>query len=141
MACAASDLCPDIVLITESWCHSDITNAFLGVPGYELQTDLRLDRDDTTKGAGGGLLVYSKDGLQILPDDKVSLFKQHCNFRIVTEKEELKCKLVYRSPSAPAESVSALAGIIRETSGKRLIIGDCNLPNIDWERGVAAGGL
>jgi hypothetical protein len=34
----------DLILVTESWCNDQITNAFLSVPGYELITDLRIDR-------------------------------------------------------------------------------------------------
>ncbi len=53
LACVAGNLAPDIILITESWCNSDITDAFLSFDGYELQTELRLDRQDTPQGRGG----------------------------------------------------------------------------------------
>ena len=50
------DLSPDIIMITESWTHSGITNAFLTIDGYTIVE--RHDRQDTTDGRGGGLLVY-----------------------------------------------------------------------------------
>ena len=50
----------------ESWCNSDISDAYLNIDGYELQLDLRMDRSDTAQGRGGGLLVYTKNGVKIL---------------------------------------------------------------------------
>ena len=139
LAVLANDTNPDLILITESWCHGEITNAYLTLPGYDLQTDLRLDREDTARGAGGGLLVYVKNGLTVLPDDKVSNFCQHCNFKLVTGHEELKFTLLYRSPNAPAETIIELAGLISKVERNSIILGDFNLPGIDWQSGTAAG--
>jgi hypothetical protein len=54
---------PDLILLTETWCHKDINNAFLSLPGYELMDELRRDRDDTREGRGGGacLCMLSRD--------------------------------------------------------------------------------
>jgi hypothetical protein len=59
LAIITNDLKPDIILATETWCHSEISNAYLSLDGYELQPDLRVDREDTAQGRGGGLLVYT----------------------------------------------------------------------------------
>ena len=61
----AVDQSPDIILLTETWCNTTITDAALGINGYQLETELRIDRTDTVNGIGGGLLVYSKLGLKI----------------------------------------------------------------------------
>jgi hypothetical protein len=58
LQCTTADLEPDVMLLTETWCNSDITNAYLSIKGYELQPDLRCDRTDSDGGRGGGLLVY-----------------------------------------------------------------------------------
>ena len=42
------DHSPDIVLLTETWCNTTISDAALSLPGYQLETDLRKDRNDTT---------------------------------------------------------------------------------------------
>ena len=60
LASTATEIGPDLILLTEGWCSGEISHAFLNIPGYEMQQDLRLDREDTTGGRGGGLLVYSK---------------------------------------------------------------------------------
>jgi hypothetical protein len=56
---------PDLILLTETWCGPHITNAELGLPGYQLETDSRRDRTDTAAGIGGGLLVYCKNGVTL----------------------------------------------------------------------------
>ena len=126
---------PDLILITETWCNSDITNAHLCIAGYELQPDLRVDREDTKGGRGGGLLVYSKLGLQILKLDSGAAFKQHCKFLV----NDVIFYLIYWSPSSPATSVTKQADMVRGAEKNCVIIGDLSLPGIDWERGVATG--
>jgi hypothetical protein len=39
----------------------------LALPDNEIQSDLRKDRKDTVRGIRGGLLVFSKSGVTILP--------------------------------------------------------------------------
>lgn len=70
LGCLASINKPDLILVTESWCNSDISDAYLNIDGYELQLDLRMDRSDTAQGRGGGLLVYTKNGVKILKLDQ-----------------------------------------------------------------------
>ena len=53
----------DIVLITESWCNEQISDSMISIPGYNIA--MRLDRNDTYNGIGGGLLVYAKDDLTL----------------------------------------------------------------------------
>ena len=76
------DHSPDIVLLTETWCNTTISDAALSLPSYQLETDLRKDRNDTTNGIGGGLL-----GLSVSICDKFSMceFTQFCCFKIKTQ--------------------------------------------------------
>ena len=76
LSCVADMLKPDIILVTESWCNGDITDAYLSIDGYELIPDLRMDRENTAGGRGGGLLVYAKNGFKVLKLDKVTEFDQ-----------------------------------------------------------------
>jgi hypothetical protein len=77
------DLDPNLILVTESWCNDQISNAFLTVLGFELVTDLRFDRTNTDRGRGGGLLMYAKKDLPIfvLPIDQNDDF-QYCKFKV-----------------------------------------------------------
>ena len=66
----AEDLKPDLILIVETWCNDTVLSAALKIPGYHFEEDLRRDRTDTGRGVGGGLAVYSKEGLKVWATDK-----------------------------------------------------------------------
>ena len=96
-----SDLKPDIICICESWCHPDINNSFLSIPGYKLIEELRKDRSDTARGIGGGLLVYVRDGLTVFTNsDDNSDFIQYCKFQVKLKSDILNACLIYRSPNS-----------------------------------------
>ena len=96
---------PDIILLTETWCNQSIPDAALSINNYVLETDMRKDcaeSADTTNGVGGGLSVYAKPGLKILPYDKFNNneFNQFCCFKIETKGTPVNIILVYRPPSS-----------------------------------------
>ena len=125
---------PDIILLTETWCNPSISNATLAIPGYQLETELRTDRSDTANGIGGGLLVYTKLGLKILPCDKyrTNEFNQFCCFRVQTKGEPLTIILVYRPPGAGYENTRNLCNILKNLERNTIIVGDFNFPDINW---------
>ena len=128
------DQCPDIILLTETWCNANTLDAALAIPGYQLETDLRTDRRDTTNGMGGGLLVYSRLGLKILSCDKFkeNRFNQFCCFNVMTKGDPLNIILVYRPPGSSQNNSEALCDLMRNLNKQTIIIGDVNLPDIDW---------
>ena len=134
LRCVASMTDPDIILVTESWCNSEISNAFLAIDGYELQQDLRTDREDTAGGRGGGLLVYGKTGLTILKLDKEVEMQQYCVFKV----SNVTFYLLYRSPNAPPQTMAALTELVRSVKRDSVLIGDFNLPDINWDTGEAS---
>ena len=52
---------PDVLVITETWTNESISNDYLSIGGYNIIE--RKDRNDTDKGSGGGILVYTKKSL------------------------------------------------------------------------------
>jgi hypothetical protein len=129
---------PDIILLTETWCNTTITDANLSIPNYQLETELRRDRADTTNGIGGGLLVYSKIGLKILPSDNMgSKFHQFVSFKVLTKNEPVNIVLAYRPPNSSKENTEELCKLLRELPRNSILIGDINLPDIDWNAGRA----
>jgi hypothetical protein len=131
----ASDLKTDLILVTETWCNEQITDAYLNIPGYDLQGDLRKDRLDTDRGRGGGLLVYSKTGIPILSIDSADAIHQYCKFKV----QDITFCLVYRSPSSGAAGVQSITEMVRNIEKNCVMIGDFNLRDIDWETGSARG--
>ncbi len=132
----ASEHSPDIILITETWCHSDISDAFLSLDGYELISELRCDREDTAMGRGGGLLVvYVKTGLTVFKLDKPLIFHQYCSFKIF----DVNIFLIYRSPSAPPAAMDGLIELVKTAPKNSIFIGDFNLPEVNWSEAAAGG--
>ena len=111
---------------------------FLKILGYELQTDLRRDRGDTRNGIGGSLLVYAKIGVNVATLDNAVDFNQYCTFKVGEKKEELQIYLVYRSPNASEEQTDKLVELVKNAGKSSLLIGDFNLPAINWKDGTAA---
>lgn len=128
---------PDLILICESWCNSDITSAFLLIDGFVLITDLRRDRDDTRQGIGGGLLVYGKPYVKILPRETDNNFTQFCNFSIAVKDEKWEIFLVYRPPSSSEQNSDSLASLVRNCPDNSIFIGDFNLPGANWLTGTS----
>ena len=136
LSCTTGELDPDIILLTETWCGDDTTNAFLSLDGYSLQTDLRRDRTDTTNGVGGGLLVYTRVGLEIFTCDNEIIYNQYCKFAVKGRPEPLYIYLVYRSPNSPREDLEVLGELLRKVEENSIVIGDFNLPDVNWEEGL-----
>ena len=123
--------------MTETWAHEEINNAHFTLDGYEIQPDLRKDREDTAQGRGGGILVYTRVGLSVIKLDNVCNFTQYCSFKL----NDVTFYLIYRSPNAPQESIDNLATLLRTTNKNSIFIGDFNLPEVDWGTGRAPARL
>ena len=127
------DLKPDIICICESWCHPDINNSFLSIPGYKVIEELRKDRSDTERGIGGGLLVYVRDGLTVFTSSDNNIdFIQYCKFQVKLKSEILNACLIYRSPNFSPANNDELNNLITSLPKNCIIFGDFNYPNIDW---------
>ena len=121
---------PDIVAITESWCHSNILNSEIHLSGYHMY---RQDRKDTKDGRGGGILIYVRSTLGSVAWDQANV---DCNF-----SSHLWCKIgnlhfgvVYRSPNSTSENNDLLSGLVSLIKDKHVVmVGDFNYPNIDWK--------
>jgi len=137
----ACELNPDIILVTETWARPELPDAFFSLPGYKLQTDLRKDREDTANGVGGGLIVYTRTGLVILPFDTQCNFHQHCSFSVKSGSDILNIILLYRPPTSGPNSVLDLEHLINSAPKETVIFGDFNLPQIDWANGQAPNRL
>ena len=115
---------PALILICESWCNSNINNAFLSIDNYYLEPNLRYDRCDTQFGIGGGLLVYVRNGLHVLPIDNKYDFNQYCKFKISTSNSFVNIVLVYRPPNCSRENSEKLIKLIENATANTMIIKD-----------------
>ena len=97
---------PDIIGVTESWLHSDICNSEISIPGYSI---FRQDRLDTTKGRGGGVLLYIRDSINCT--DRTEQFSHgfsNCIWCEVSTNSNTSntvlIGIVYRSPNSTSET-------------------------------------
>jgi len=135
LECIATANKPDIIAVAETWCHSGITNAFLSISGYEVIPDLRMDRVNTGGGRGGGLIVYARCGIKVLKIDQEILHSQLISFKV----SDVTFNLVYRPPSAGADSIVELTNLVKSAKGNTVFLGDFNMPSIDWNGGGGRG--
>jgi len=121
---------PDIVGISETWTTEEISDAELGIAGYDLY---RKDRGSH----GGGVLMYVRSSLQSIDFYPVSTFQEQVWCRIPgTNGKELLVGVCYRSPSESvygSKNHHDLRNLISEVKAKQLLLmGDFNYPGIDW---------
>ena len=79
--------------------------------------------------------MYTKNGIKILSCDKVVNFHQYCKFLL----NDITVYLIYRPPSGGAVSIDDLTALISAAEKRCILIGDFNLPEINWEDGHARG--
>ncbi len=137
LAAKICEINPDLILLTETWLNSSTNNAALSIEGYDIVPELRLDRNTTAGGVGGGLLVYVRDGLTVVPYAARCGFHQHCSFKLLTESGALDFILIYRPPSTGAENIGELCKLLEGVKMNTFIIGDFNLPGTKWEEGIS----
>ena len=106
---------PDLVLITETWNNPEVSNAMLSIDGYTIEPELRLDRQDTHNGIGGGVMVYVKNGLIVKPNKVDTPYNQMCSFSLKSDdgKDDLNFILYYRSPNCAQANTDYLEEVIK----------------------------
>ena len=79
--------------------------------------------------------MYVKEGRKILPDDKYDSeeFNQLCSFKTASEGITLSIILVYRPPGSDNENTAKLCQILKNLPSNSIVIGDFNLPKINWK--------
>ncbi|KAF4514234.1 UNVERIFIED_CONTAM: hypothetical protein B566_EDAN019511 [Ephemera danica] len=134
LSAICTETTPLIVGITETWLSTDIRDSEVHLPGLSIY---RKDRTDGR--AGGGVAVYLPEDLTVtildsapwsaLPD---SLW---CSFRNDSTTTTL-LGIVYRPPNPSAEAdevlLSALNALTNTRNSNILILGDFNLPQLDF---------
>jgi hypothetical protein len=69
--------------------------------------------------------------------DIISKGRRYSNFRITTKSTPLSFVLAYRPPSSRQENTEELSRLLRSLDNNTLVIGDINMPDIDWREGRA----
>ena len=118
----------------------------ISISGYNINNELRCDRNDTAQGRGGGLLVYTRNGINVTPIDCEIMFNQYVVFELkcigggnTARNFNLKLNIIlfYRSPNSDAENTERLVSLLNRFKKNSIFIGDLNLPRIEWNQGLS----
>ena len=132
-----------IIALTESHLKSQILDAEVHIPGFQL---FRSDRNYHIN--KGGVITFVKEeyacGVEVLASGCNDTAEWNCLFLPVIRAVVVN---VYRPPSCPEHKfkemlaeISAAIGKISSPMPTIIICGDFNLPIINWETGTIAGG-
>jgi ribonuclease P/MRP protein subunit RPP40 len=127
---------PDIVGITESWTHDQITNAELDIAGFNLYRKDRIGK------RGGGVLLYVKNCILVeeINVNDAKDFEEYLYCMLTIGNSRTALILCYRAPSNGTAQDRGLFEIFKKASkGDSIIIGDFNYPNVDWKNHLAKG--
>lgn len=130
----------DIISVTETWLNDDCENSELSSINYQI---FRRDRNYTLSHTirGGGVLTAIRSDILAfrLESAETSLkFIEDIWIKIILPDTTLYVCTVYISPHADPRQYNAFFDQIKEnitnfgSSSKIMILGDFNLPNINW---------
>ena len=109
------------------------------IEGYDI-----LEKNVTDAKEGRGLLIYVRNEVSY---SELTLKQEYCEYLSIEIKgmeDTLVIVTVYRSPNNNSTGNDNLLKLLNEVNDYRakykLIIGDLNLPNIDWERCTTTTG-
>ena len=125
---------PDVMAVTESWGRPELTDSLISQPGYQL---FRKDRS-VRRGGGFFLLVRSdsKPVEYLFQSNEQALFEDSvwCSLNNPTN---VLIGCLYRSPLSSCSNDAILCSLVNEAclsfDGHKMILGDFNCPDIDWE--------
>ena len=134
--CFISNHLPDLVFVTETWLNEDQPDGIICPPHYYC---LRKDR----RTPGGGLAVFVRVGLhaQLLPVDDQFLHCEILPLEISSPNAtgpDIRFILTYRPPYYSPDDLAKFTltlhciELLLDTPKPTAILGDFNLPLIDW---------
>jgi len=134
----------DAIIITETWLNADIADSTICPNGFHVI------RNDRTHSRGGGVLILFKSHLKVskieIPVSRkdndfemlcVDIYDTHDCFRFA-------CFYIPPITAMSVEKIKAICSVIQFCcSGKHptFILGDFNLPGIDWTLPISNGGF
>lgn len=128
-----SDCDPDIIYVTETHFSSDYRDSEVSIPNYSM---FRTDRNAIAN--GGGLIIYAKSWLltirleSFVVDDCVGISFE-------TQKRTIYIVCVYRSTALSDAQNNLLLRELKKIpindDSELIIVGDFNLPDVNWLSG------
>ena len=125
-----SNFSPDVICISETWLHDNISNSVFCLNNYQI---FRKDRDDGLNAHGGVLIAVKTEYNPVLIDNDSIHEVVFVNLRI--KNKILKIIAAYRPPSQNSYQNELFVSFLNNrlsTANDYILVGDFNYPNIDW---------
>ncbi|MGL5708022.1 MAG: endonuclease/exonuclease/phosphatase family protein, partial [Aeromonas sp.] len=123
---------PSIIALTETWIRADHPDVDLYIPNYSLH------RCDRTSSQGGGCAIYSHSSLLAnrIDDSDMSILDESLWIAFSSCGIDYILGCVYMPPSSfpslERKLIQTLDYVSLQTHPIKIIMGDFNLPGIDW---------
>ena len=124
------DVNPDVIAITETWTHCNISDNYLSIPNFYIAA--RHDRNDTLNGRGGGILIYVKNQWKSCETTNQSNFNQYASIKIAIQNDTINIVVIYRSPNSTRTNNDELIETLRAVNNPVIVLGDFNYPAANW---------
>jgi len=132
----------DCILITETWLNENIANGLL-----DPQSHYNIVRKDRSGGRGGGVCALVRKCYDIVPINAHEKFSKLdvLGFDLLHYQPTVRIILIYRPPyydiTAELYAQLLLNYLLEYSDGGKahLIVGDFNLPYINWNHGISVG--
>ena len=124
---------PEIIVVTESWLNNSIPNSL-----FNCSRNYNIFRYDRPGRTGGGVAILVKNNLRSYLIDLSNKFEnlEACLVAIVHNKHKIFLGAVYKPSVGDVHLLKPLKEFLKfvsKKSGKHLIIGDFNLPDVNWD--------
>ena len=129
----------DLYFVAETWLHDRVCSGLLD-PNSEFSV-LRKDRTD---GRGGGVCVFVRKHLRIMPvtfDDEFRDIEMLC-FDLISTDNRVRFFMLYRPPSLDNDAANYMRLLIKclsryeSVKHTNVLLGDLNLPKVNWHTNV-----
>ena len=124
-----------ICIISETWLSSDVTDAEVGIPNFNI---VREDRSNNTR--HGGSAIYVHKSLNV---EKLNWFNglESVAVRITMDSFKFSVVCLYRSTSLVdikynSDLLKAMESLSVPLEEELVIVGDVNLPHVNWDEGL-----
>lgn len=125
---------------TEDFDVIAVTETFIDTTNNDLTSEYNMDNfvffnKDRVNRRGGGVALYVKNSLQPVNKTPEDSNVEHLCVSINTDKFKINISVNYRPPGQSREDDETMYTVLQRTlrNNEALILGDFNLPHIDWK--------
>ena len=133
----------DLLFLTETWLHTNITNSMININNFDILRSDRLDK------RGGGVALYHKKSINIQELTKPPVPPTYSNFEFMcvhldTSNTNIRLLCFYIPPDSSKchltiINICKIISFFLTTTTPFIILGDFNLPKINWKNFSSEG--